>query len=207
MRLPYIPSQPTFENASDQAFLKRLLKARGANGLSYLDRALLYSPPQARGFLQFFTAVRGKSTLPADAMELGMCRVAALNGAAYEWMHHGPLLKAAGLSDEAVETVRSAPAGTQGSEGQGGLSLRLWKMLRYTDAMTKQVHVPDEIFEGVKSVLNDRQVTELTLVIAGYNAVSRFLVAMDVAELKDVEVGQAKHIDADAGKVVEKSKL
>jgi len=162
MRLPYIPTEPAFSNASDQAFVQRLLKSRGKAGLSYLDRTLLHSPPLARGFLQFFTAVRGKTTLPADVMELAMCRVAALNGAAYEWMHHAPLLKTAGLSDEAVETVRSAKAGAQGGEGQGDLSPRLWKVLRYTDAMTKQVHVPDEIFEAVKGELDERQVVELS---------------------------------------------
>lgn len=32
----------------------------------------------------------------------------------------------------------------------------------------------------------------VALTIAGYNAVSRFLVAMDVAELKNVPVGEAK---------------
>ena len=35
-------------------------------------------------------------------------------------------------------------------------------------------------------------ILELALTIAAYNAVSRFLVAMDVAELKDVPVGKAK---------------
>lgn len=32
----------------------------------------------------------------------------------------------------------------------------------------------------------------LALTIAGYNAVSRFLLAMDVAEMKDVKVGDAR---------------
>lgn len=44
------------------------------------------------------------------------------------------------------------------------------------------------------------------LTVCGYNSVSRFLVAMDVAELKDVPVGQAKHGDHDVGNIP-KSKL
>lgn len=163
MRLQYVPSEgPQTDNASDKAFVDRLLKSRGKAGLSSLDRALLHSPPLARGFLQFFTAIRGKATLPLDVMEMAMCRVGALNGAAYEWMHHAPLLQKAGVSDEGLETVRTAKPGTKGGEGQGGLSERLWKVLRYADAMTKEIQVPDDVFEGVKSILNDRQVVELS---------------------------------------------
>src|ERR1700761_1649940 len=97
----------------------------------------------------------------AYAMELAMCRVAVLNGAAYEWAHHAPLLKKGGVSDQGIETVRTVmPKVTV--EGGGGLSERLWKVLRYTDAMTKDVKVPDEVFAAVQSELNDRQVVELS---------------------------------------------
>jgi alkylhydroperoxidase family enzyme len=228
MRLDYVPpTGPPTASGSDKAFIQRLLKSRGSAGLSKLDGALLHSPPLARGFLQFFTAVRGKAKLPADLLELAMCRVAALNGAAYEWVHHAPLLVKAGVSEEGLETVRKAKAGERGGEGHGGLTERLWKALRYTDAMTKQVHVPDAIFQDLKTVLDDREIVELSrfapwpkstygdqtrwygltaLTICGYNAVSRFLVAMDVAELKDVEVGKATEADHDAG-AVPKAKL
>jgi alkylhydroperoxidase family enzyme len=54
-------------------------------------------------------------------MELAECRVGALNGAAFEWMHHMPLLKKAGVSDEGIERVRTAEAGRQGRDGEGGV--------------------------------------------------------------------------------------
>jgi len=125
-------------------------------------------------------------------MELAMCRVGALNGAAFEWMHHMPLLKKAGVSDEGIETVRTAMPHLTGAPGEKGLDARLWATMRYVDAMTKDVKVSDEVFEGVRKILNPRQVVELTLTTAGYNAVSRFLLAMDVAEMKDVRVGDAR---------------
>jgi len=124
-----------------------------------------------------------------------MCRVGALNGAAFEWMHHAPLLKKAGVSDEGVETVRTAEAGSvpKGEGEERGLSAKMWKVMRYVDAMTKDVKVSDEVFEAMKNELNDeRQVVELTITICGYNAVSRFLRALDVAEMKDTPVGKAK---------------
>lgn len=168
MRLPYVPEKPTSSNAADQAFINRLFKSRGKEGLTPLDRAMLHSPPFTRGFMQLFSAIRGKSTLPPDIMELAMCRVGALNGAAYEWMHHAPLLIKAQVGADGVETVRSVPlhaepSGAKESDGTvQGLSEDHWAVLRYVDAMTKDVKVPEEVFEGVTRILNERQVVELS---------------------------------------------
>jgi alkylhydroperoxidase family enzyme len=47
--------------------------------------------------------------------------------------------------------------------------------------MTRHVRVSDATFEGVRAALGDeRQVVELVGVIATYNMVSRFLVALDI---------------------------
>jgi len=108
-------------------------------------------------------------------------------------VHHAPVLKKAGVGEEGVETVRTAEAGRKGRDGEGGLSKRLWKVMRYVDAMTRDVAVSDEVFADMKGEIgDDRMVVELTLTICGYNAVSRFLRALDVAEMKDVRVGDAK---------------
>ena len=170
MRLPYAQNPPRFENPKHQAFLDRLLANRRAaargrgTGLSELDLTLLHSPPVARGFLQFFTAVRAAAgtTLPADVAELAMCRVAALNGAAFEWMHHAPLLRKAGLGSEGLETVRTAAEGRQGGDGEGGLSGVHWAALAYIDEMTRKVQVSDRTFEGVRRYFDERQIVELS---------------------------------------------
>src|SRR6201992_3412218 len=141
MRLPYVPDKPRFANPKHQAFYDRLAKAFGNAPLSPLHRSLLPPPDLTRGFLQFFTAIRGKSSLPPDVMELAMCRVGALNGAAFEWMHHAPLLHKAGVSEEGVETVRTAQLKRVGKDGEGGLNNVQWTVMRYTDEMTKDVKV------------------------------------------------------------------
>ena len=166
MRLTYVPDPPHFTDPTIQSFITKLVaeRARHGQGLGALYRTLLISPTFARGFLHFFTAIRYRSTLPADIMELAMCRVGALNGAAFEWMHHAPLLRKAGVSEEGVETVRTAEAGAvPGGEGGRGLSLRMWKVMRYVDAMTKDVSVSDEVFEAVRKEIGDeRQIVELS---------------------------------------------
>ena len=53
-------------------------------------------------------------------------------------------------------------------------------VLAYTDTMTKQVQVPDELFAEVQKHFDTQDLVELTATIAGYNLVSRFLEAMQV---------------------------
>lgn len=91
-----------------------------------------------------------------------MCRVGALNGAAFEWMHHVILLRRSGVSEEGIETVRTAMPHLSGLPGDKGLDGRLWAAMRYVDAMTKDVKVPDEVFEAMRQTLDDRQVVELS---------------------------------------------
>ena len=53
-------------------------------------------------------------------------------------------------------------------------------MLAYTDSMTKDVHVPDEVFDALRPHFDARELTELTATIAAYNLVSRFLEAVKI---------------------------
>ena len=66
---------------------------------------------------------------------------------------------------------------------RGALSEKLWAVLKYTDAMTRDVYVDSETFQNLKTQgFNDREVVEITATAAMYNCVSRFLVALDVGE-------------------------
>jgi alkylhydroperoxidase family enzyme len=164
MRLKYSSNHPTSPDPGIQEWIDKLVASQPPGELNPLYRTLLISPPFARGFTQFFRAIRWDSTVPADLKELAMCRVAALNGAAFEWMHHVPLLRQAGISEQGCETVRSVMAGYEGSDGEGGLSRKQWLVLRYVDAMTKDVKVTDRVFAGARDAVNgdERSMIELS---------------------------------------------
>ena len=53
--------------------------------------------------------------------------------------------------------------------------------------MTKDVRVPDEVFDVLKAEFSDKEVVEITATVAAYNCVSRFLVALDVGEMNGKE--------------------
>jgi alkylhydroperoxidase family enzyme len=179
MRLPYTPNPPINLDAAGRAVLSQILARRGESGLLSLDRTLLHSPIIAGGWHSFFGAIYTGSILRADLLELAVCRVALLNRAWYQYDGHiNALKRCEGIDSEKLKVIEMV----QPSD-RGPLSLQQWAVLRYADAMTKDITVPDTIFRDLQnSELNDREITELTLTIAAYNGVSRFLVALDVGE-------------------------
>lgn len=180
MRLPYVPDPPPTSSPEDQAIVDRVRERRAPRPLTSLDLALLHSPPVADGWNSFLGAVRTRTTLPADLRELAICRVASVNRAWYEWMHHAPLATAAGVGDEAMELVKTR-AGALGDAGkpEGGLSEKQWAVLCIADEMTRNVEVSEGTFAVVKGLFGEREVVEIVSTVACYNCVSRFLVALD----------------------------
>jgi alkylhydroperoxidase family enzyme len=178
MRLPYVDEDNLSEaSPSDLAILERTKKRRNGELLA-LDRALLHSPPLLDGWNAFFGAIRTGTTLDVSLREMIMCRIAVLNRAWFEWEQHEPLLSETGvLSPEQVEKLKD-----EKWDGEGLLSEEHIVVLRYTDAMTRGIVVKDELFGKLKGLFSHREVVEITATAAGYNAVSRFLVALDVGE-------------------------
>lgn len=110
MRLPYVPVPVATTTPEDAAIVERIAARRAPRPLLELDRALLHSPPIADGWNSLLGAVRTRTLLPADVLELAICAVAAANNAVYEWAAHAPLARAAGVSDAGIDTVRACRA-------------------------------------------------------------------------------------------------
>ncbi|OBT75618.1 hypothetical protein VF21_05155 [Pseudogymnoascus sp. 05NY08] len=179
MKLNYVSSSPTDLPTEDNAVYERVIKRRGLGGFLPLDLTLLHSPKLADGWNSLLGAVRTQGCLSDDLREICICRPALINKAWFEWAHHAPLLEAA----EGFTPKKFAIIGQLNPAGQGPLSDRQWAVLRYSDAMTKDVLIPDDIFKDLQRAgFNEKEIVEITLTCATYNMVSRFLVALDVGE-------------------------
>jgi 4-carboxymuconolactone decarboxylase len=151
------------------------VRARRGGELSGLDRMLLHSPPVAEGWNALLGALRNRTTLPADLTELAVLRIAVLNDAAFEWTAHEPVGRRAGLTDAHLAALRADdPAADPVFSPVQAVALR------FTDASTRSVAVPDDLFAALREHLDDRQVVELAATVAAYAMVSRFLVALQV---------------------------
>jgi alkylhydroperoxidase family enzyme len=172
-RIPYQP-----QHLSEPQTIVDAIRRRRGGKLLNLDRMLLHSPPYAMGWNRFLGAVRSELSLSPKLRELAMCGVAVLNGAEYEFRQHAPLFLQAGGSPAQLEALSNLERETENhtlfdTQERAALQLIL--------EMTRHVRVSDETFAWVRATLPDhQQVVELVGVIAAYNMVSRFLVALGV---------------------------
>jgi len=172
--IPYKPD-------SDQAGPKELvdaIRARRAGGkLLNLDRMLLHSPAFANGWNGMFAAIRGQLALPGKLREIAIMEIGVLNQADYEWAQHEKEFYAAGGTREQLAAIKNVPAAIKNdklfTEAERAT-------LALTDEMTRTVKVSDATMKRIRKALPDDQVVELVGTIAGYNMVSRFVVATGV---------------------------
>lgn len=166
-RIPYAdPSQPQAVPVAD-----RIMQERGS--VLHLYQMLLHSPPLAEGWLTFLTAIRQKLPLPGDLRELVIMRVAILNGAPYEAEQHAPIALAEGLSQAQLDAL----ADWQDAQVYTPLQRDI---LALTDAMTRDIQVPEERIRVLREQLGEQMLVETVATIGAYNMVSRFLEALDI---------------------------
>jgi 4-carboxymuconolactone decarboxylase len=155
--------------------LDAAIRRRRGGTLRPLDRMLLHSPPIALAWNGYLEAVREHTTLVGALRELIILRVAALNDCAYEWDAHEPLGLAEGLSEADVSALRRTDA-------VAVLEGRMRTVCAFTDAVTRCVHVPDDVFADARRQFGDRDLVEIAATAATYNMVSRFLCALHVGD-------------------------
>ncbi len=151
----------------------QILAERGR--ISPLYQVLLNSPPIAHGWEQMLSAVRNRNSIPAGLREMVILRVAVLNRAPYEFDAHVPHALKAGVSQEVIDGLRAVPlaAGLPLSQAER-------TALALTDAMTRDIDVPEALYDEVKQHFDAQGQIDLVATAAAYNMVSRFLVALQI---------------------------
>lgn len=210
-----------FPPAGSSRIADLIRQRRGARGLTPLDGALLHVPPVAEGWNLLLGAVRSKGKLPGDVREAmvsstilslnsllnfvdQILRVAALNDAAFEWIQHEPVGRDGGLTTGQLRLIRDTTIRFSGlTADQSPLTPLHSAALAFTDASTKEIKIPEDVFKQLKVSLSDLTVddadeskeyqtedllAEAAAVVATYNMVSRFLVSLDVAGKSDEAV-------------------
>jgi alkylhydroperoxidase family enzyme len=171
-----IPYQPL--DLAEPAELVAAIRQRRGGRFINLDRMLLHSTPIAEGWNHFVGEIRNNLSLDPKLRELAMCGVAVLNGAEYEFFHHAPPFMNAGGTDEQVEALRLI--------GQPNFPKALFSSLEndaaeLTFQMTRNIQVDSALMKRLQATLGNTDTVELVTVVAAYNMVSRFLIALDVS--------------------------
>jgi alkylhydroperoxidase family enzyme len=155
------------------AAIAKIKRARGGR-LINIYRLMLHSPALANAWFDLNQAVRYGTEIDGQSRELAVIRIAILNDVKYVQRAHAPAyaLKE-GLSPEQVTALSDWQSSKLFNAQQRAL-------LAYTDAITRNIEVPDDVFDNVHKHFSERQIVELTMLIGAYNMLTRFLKALQV---------------------------
>ncbi len=143
-------------------------------GVINLFRVVAHNPTILRGWLRMATPLlAGGIDIEPRLREIAILRVAQNCGSEYEFGHHIPIARAAGLTDEEI-------SGLQEFEDTGLFSELERAVIRYVDASSRlNADAPDRARE-LKRWLSDKELVELSFCIGHWNMVARILVPLEV---------------------------
>jgi AhpD family alkylhydroperoxidase len=172
-RLPLTP-----HDIAVPAPLVARLRARHEGRLLEVERMLLHSPALATAWDGFFGGIKNGLLLSARLRELVACAVGRLNGCDYQFRQHaGPYLAAGGTPGQLDALAQPCTA----VYDRDRFDDTDRSVLRLLIDMTLHVRVDEQVFAAARAAVgSDPAMVELVGVIAGYNLVSRFLVALQV---------------------------
>lgn len=169
-----IPYRPDSDAAGPADVVGPIRARRPGGKLLNLDRMLLNSPAFAQAWNTMFGTIRNKLSVPAKLRELAIMSIGVFNRAEYEWFQHeGEFLKAGGTKEQ-LAALRKGSAALKDSKHFDEAELAT---LALTYEMTHDIDVKPATMKRIRAVLPDDQLVELIGTIAGYNMVSRFVVA------------------------------
>jgi alkylhydroperoxidase family enzyme len=167
-RIPYL------DLADAAPEFAELLKSRAPLNIY---RMIAHGGDTGTGCLALGSAILTKSTLDPKLRELVILRVGALSGAKYEVFQHRRVAARAGVPAAKIESVLADPVAAPDASVFDALECAL---LRYTDAVVREVKAPEPLFRAVASRLTHRQLVELMMTIGYYMLVCRLLENLEV---------------------------
>ncbi len=145
---------------------------RGA--LINVYRLLLHSPELAATWLELIGKARFATALDGRLREIAIIRVGYLNRTDYVVKQHVPELSAPeGLTLAECDALADW-------QKSSFFSARERAALAYADAMTREVAVPDAVFDSLRPHFSERQIVELTVLTGIYNMHTRVFTALAI---------------------------
>lgn len=136
----------------------------------------MHTPDVALAWLALVAAIRSKTELDGQVRELVILRVATVNRVSYIKKTHESIYgPKEGLTRDQIAAISDW-------RNSSLFGKRQRAVLAYTDAMTKDIHVPDEVQQELPRHFSERQIIELTVLIGMYNMCSRVFEAFEIED-------------------------
>ncbi|MDA1324679.1 MAG: carboxymuconolactone decarboxylase family protein [Proteobacteria bacterium] len=159
---------------SEMAELVDKIRSGRRGSLINVYKLLLHSPPLAESWFDHLNQVRWGTQLSGRLREIVIIRIGYLNKVAYVLNQHVPkLAEAEGLSVAECDAL----VDWQDSDF---FSADERAALAFADAMTRNVAVPDDVFDALRGFYDERRIVELAILIGTYNMQNRVLAALQI---------------------------
>lgn len=181
-RVAYTPSDIAEPADVVNAYRQRRVALKQNNGqLLNVDRTLLHSPAYAKGWLALISAVQDELNVATKLRQLAVCCVAVLTKSDYSHeRYHAPDALKAGATQQQVDALWRV--------GTPDFDASLFDdteraVIQLAVEMTQSVEVDESTFQAASAALpSDQELVELVGIIATYNMLTRFLVALRVGQ-------------------------
>jgi alkylhydroperoxidase family enzyme len=149
-------------------FVAKLRKGRHAGALLKSHKVLMNAPPLAESWVDHFNTVRWKTTVDGRLRELVIIRIA------YALKQHIPALaEADGVTLDECHALADW-------RDSAFFDAKERAVLAYTDSMTGNIEVEDAVYDALSGYFDDRQIVELTVLVASYNMHARVIQALRI---------------------------
>jgi alkylhydroperoxidase family enzyme len=135
-----------------------------------LYRALAHAPRMLQAYAGLARGLRYDATTARSLRELVILRTARLVGSTYEWAHHVPMAKAAGVRDDQIAALTDW-------RDSDALDAREKTVLRCVDEIHEHA-VTDDSFAGLVGELGSEGAVEIVLLASFYQGVARTIQAL-----------------------------
>ena len=150
------------------------------DGMPNLFRVLLNSPEAAERVAALGEYIRYSCPLDAGVRETAILSTARELGIHYEWAHHVPVARQAGVREEVINAIREGK-GPMGLPAKEGVYVQAAREIVRTGTLS------DRTFQAVNHLLGGRRTVDLIVLVGYYTMVGRVLKTLDVELEQGVE--------------------
>ena len=170
-----MPRLPLIEDNSDPriAAVYEALQSGGHKGFPNLYRLLGHAPAMLKAWTGLAWPLRSEAKTPRALRELMILRGAQIMGADYEWTHHVPMARAAGVTQAQIDGLADWRA-------SGLFAPDERAALRLAEEITQGPGASADAIAEARNFFGESGVVELVLTASFYACVGRVLHSLDV---------------------------
>ena len=174
-RLPYVTEDDISPDA--RPAYERVLRSRASpesgGGMPHSFQTLFNSPGAAEAVAGLGEYLRFNSSLDPVVREIAILSTARELGSQYEWAHHEPVARKAGVRDEVIESIRTgrAPMGLPAKEGVFAQAAK---------ELAGKGTLSDRTFQAVDHLLGPAGTVDLVVLVGFFAMIATALRALDV---------------------------